>query len=145
MAVPVKVRVVLLPEQIVAVPEIVAVGRAFTVIITDPVTVRLQFGVPPVSTLIRSKVVLELNAALVKIKLPVVSKVMLWVVVPPSSVKVAVAPGVPVKVMLAVSPEQIVVLPEIDTLGNALIPIATEPVKVWLQLGVPLELMLTKS
>jgi hypothetical protein len=42
----VKVIVAVSPEQIVVVPEIAAVGKACTVIVTEPNSVALQFGVP---------------------------------------------------------------------------------------------------
>ena len=45
---------VYVPEQIVVVPEIVAVGKALTVIATEPVWFWLQFEAPFKATLTKS-------------------------------------------------------------------------------------------
>ena len=60
-------------------------------------------------------------------------------------VYVTVAFAVPVKVIVAVFPEQIVVVPLIVAVGIGLIVIIADPVKVVEQLGVPELATLTKS
>jgi hypothetical protein len=47
--------------------------------------------------------------------------------------------------MLAVVPEQIEVVPEINAVGKAFTVTIAEPVRVWLQDGVPEEVTLTKA
>ena len=49
--------------------------------------------------------------------------------------------GVPVKVMVASSPEQIVASPEMVTVGIGSTVMVTVPVTSWLQLGVPVKVM----
>jgi hypothetical protein len=57
--VPVKVIAALLPEQIVALPEIATVGGGMTVMVTDPAAGCTQLGVPEVATLTSVMVVVE--------------------------------------------------------------------------------------
>jgi hypothetical protein len=47
--------------------------------------------------------------------------------------------------MLAVVPEQIEVVPDIDAVGKAFTVTIAEPVRVWLQVGVADEATLTKA
>ena len=51
----------------------------------------------------------------------------------------------PLKVILAVVPEQIDVVPEIDAVGKVFTVTIAEPDAVWLQVGVPAEATLTKA
>jgi hypothetical protein len=60
-------------------------------------------------------------------------------------VYVTVALAVPVKVIVAVFPEHIVVVPLIIAVGSGLTVIIADPVKVAEQLGVPELDTLTKS
>jgi hypothetical protein len=50
---------------------------------------------------------------------------------------VTIAPGVPVKVTVALPPEQIVALPEIVTVGGGITVMVTDPVVGCEQLGAP--------
>ena len=55
------------------------------------------------------------------------------------------APGVPLKVMAVVVPEQIVVVPEILAVGNALTVTIAFPDKFWVQGDAPDDVTLTNA
>ena len=57
---------------------------------------------------------------------------------------VTVALGVPVKVTVALPPEQTVTFEAIEAVGNGKTVIVAELVAGWLQLGVPADATLTK-
>ena len=78
LAVPVKLIVVPVPEQIVAAPLIVAVGRAFTVTSTDPDNVCEQMGTPEELILTRLYVALALRLPVDTVALPEASTVIVW-------------------------------------------------------------------
>ena len=61
---------------------------------------------------------MAVNIGEVNVAKPVPFKVMLWLL-PPLTLKVTIAFGVPLKVITAVVPEQIVVVPEIVAVGKS--------------------------
>ena len=81
---------------------------------------------------------------MVTLAFPVASNVIVWFA-PPSTVYVTTAFGVPVKLITAVEPEQIVVEPEIDAVGKAVTVTVALAVCAWLQIGVAVVVTLTKA
>jgi hypothetical protein len=77
-----KVTVAVLPSQIEVVPEIVAVGKAITAMVTDPVCGWLQLGVPAEATSTNVKVVSAVNADVVTVTVPVASNTAVWLAAP---------------------------------------------------------------
>jgi len=102
----------------VVVPEIVAVGKAITVMVTAPVCAWLQLGVVAEDTLTKVYVLSAVNVAVGTVTVPVASKTAVWL--PTPSLYVTVAFGVPVKVTEPAVLKQIVgVVVEIATVGKA--------------------------
>ena len=120
----------------------VTVGGGTTVITTLPLWAWLQLGVPVVAILTKAKVVVDVYV-LVTLAVPEAFKVIVWLA-PPLTVYVTIALGVPVKVTVALSPEQIVTFEAIVTTGKGKTVITKLPVCNWLQLGVPDVATLTK-
>ena len=81
---------------------------------------------------------------MVTLAFPVASNVIVWFA-PPSTVYVTTEFAVPVKLITAVEPEQIVVEPEIDAVGNAVTVTVALAVCAWLQIGVAVVVTLTKE
>ena len=81
---------------------------------------------------------------MVTLAFPVASNVIVWFA-PESTVYVTTAFAVPVKLITAVEPEQIVVEPEIDAVGNAVTVTVALAVCAWLQIGVAVVVTLTKA
>jgi len=75
LGVPEKVITPLVPEQIVALPEIVAVGNGFIVTVAEPDSDWLQFGVPFEATLTRVYVLLAVSTGVVTVPDPSASRV----------------------------------------------------------------------
>lgn len=112
----------------------VTVGGGVTVTVTAPVAGTEQPGVPPVATLTKVNVVDVVNVDEI-VALPLASSTMVWLPLP--VLYVTVAFGVPVKVIVAFCPEQIVTFPEMAAVGGGNTVMVTEPVAGALQLGVP--------
>ena len=110
-AVPLNDIVVVEPEQIEVVPDIVAVGKPTTTTVALAVKLAVAGGVTVVA-LINVYVVSAVNATVVKVAFPEASKVTVKLLTP--SVNNTSAPGVPVKVNVPVCPEQIVLAEMVD-------------------------------
>ena len=139
--VPVKVTVALCPEQTVALEAMVTVGGGTTVMVMLPVAGAVQTGVPADVTLTRLYVVVAVKLAVI-VAVPAALSTMVWLA--PPVLYVTVAFGVPVKVTVALCPEQILVLALMLTVGKGLTVMVMEPVSGVVQLGVPAEATLTK-
>lgn len=139
--VPVNVIVALPPEQTEALDAIATVGGGKTVMITDPLAGALHPGVPDVATLTSVKVVVDVKFCAI-VPVPAASKTMVWLPLP--LLYVTVALGVPVKVTVALWPEQTVASADMLAVGGGVTVIVTEPVAGALQLGVPEVATLTK-
>ena len=125
--VPVNVTDALLPAQMVAFPEIVTVGKGLTVIVITSVNNRIQLGVPADWMPTRVKVALAVKIVF-RTAVPVPSRMIVWFG-PLFILYVTVASGVPVKVMVLLSPRQIPVFVVTVTKGNGSTVIVAVPVK----------------
>ena len=128
-AVPLNDIVVVEPEQIEVVPDIVAVGKPTTTTVALAVKLAVAGGVTVVA-LINIYVVSAVNATVVKVAFPEASKVTVKLLTP--SVNNTSAPGVPVKVNVPVCPEQIVLAEMVDV-GSFVTVTTALPVKLAVQ------------
>ena len=102
--------------------EITAIGNANTVIAIEPDTVWLQPDVPEVT--LTNEIVVFAVYVPVRVAVPEPLSTIVWFG-PPLTVYVTVAFGVPVKVTVALLPEQIVVLAATATVGDGNIVMVT--------------------
>jgi hypothetical protein len=142
LGVPVNVIVAVPPEQTVALAEMVTFGGGITVIVTVPVIGWLQLGVPADATLTSVKVVVAVYVP-VTAAVPEPFKTTVWLPGVPDTVYVTVAFGVPVKLTVALPPEQMVVFDAMAAVGNGKTVIVTVPAAGLVQTGVPLVAALT--
>ena len=87
---------------------------------------------------------MAVKAGVVKLAVPAAFKTMVWFG-PEFTVYVTIAFGVPLNVIVAVAPEQIVAVPEIVAVGSVTIVITALPDCVCEQVGVPDDVILTKA